>query len=212
MNFVILISSFVISIIIIITIYIFLFKKEEIILDFKGIKYRDADHWKDIIPLTEDKPINYLEIGVFHGANIISIANSYGKHTKSKLYCIDPFIDYKDFKDIYRTYMYNIKSNGVSEKITTFKGFSKDIAPKLDDNFFDIIYIDGDHEPESALEDAVISFRKLKIGGYMIFDDYEFGGSEMTQKGIDAFVSGYHKRIKILNINYQGQSFIQKIK
>ena len=34
--------------------------------------------------------------------------------------------------------------------------------PKFKDEFFDIIYIDGNHEPEYVLEDAVLSFRKLK--------------------------------------------------
>jgi hypothetical protein len=35
----------------------------------------------------------------------------------------------------------------------------------------DIIYIDGNHGPEYVLEDADLSFRKLK-NGIMIFDDY----------------------------------------
>ena len=29
----------------------------------------------------------------------------------------------------------------------------------------------------------------------MIFDDYGWGGPDLTQKGIDGFLSGYHKRI-----------------
>jgi len=61
-----------------------------------------------------------------------------------------------------------------------------------------MIYIDGNHEPEYVLEDAVLSFRKLKVGGIMIFDDYCWGGPDMTKRGIDGFLSGYHKRITIL--------------
>ena len=32
----------------------------------------------------------------------------------------------------------------------------------------------------------------------MIFDDYGWGGPDLTQKGIDGFLSGYHKRINYL--------------
>jgi hypothetical protein len=60
-----------------------------------------------------------------------------------------------------------------------------------------------------VLEDAVLSFRKLKKNGFMIFDDYGWGGPDLTQKGIDAFLSGYHKKIKVLGIQ-DAQVFIQK--
>ena len=79
----------------------------------------------------------------------------------------------------------------------------------MEDNFFDIIYIDGNHEPEYVLEDAVLSFRKLKNNGIMIFDDYGWGGPDLTQKGIDGFLSGYHKRITKLG-EKQSQIFIRK--
>ena len=44
----------------------------------------------------------------------------------------------------------------------------------------------------------------------MIFDDYGWGGPDLTQKGIDAFISGYYKRIKVLG-NENGQMFVQRI-
>jgi hypothetical protein len=45
----------------------------------------------------------------------------------------------------------------------------------------------------------------------MIFDDYGWGGPDETQKGIDGFLSGYHKRIKILGSIKDSQVFIQKL-
>ena len=36
---------------------------------------------------------------------------------------------------------------------------------------YDIIYIDGSHEARDVLEDAVLAYRLLKIGGLLIFDD-----------------------------------------
>jgi predicted O-methyltransferase YrrM len=85
------------------------------------------------------------------------------------------------------------------------------MVPQLQDNFFDIIYIDGNHEPEYVLEDAVLSFRKLKVGGILIFDDYGWGGPDLTKKGIDGFLSGYHKRITFLGEKIT-QVFVRKIR
>jgi hypothetical protein len=95
--------------------------------------------------------------------------------------------------------------------MTIRRGFSRDVIPTLDDAYFDIIYIDGNHEPEYVLEDAVLSFRKLKVGGYLIFDDYGWGGPDLTQRGIDGFLRGYHKRIDVDNIRiHNTQVFVKK--
>lgn len=183
--------------------------------NFEGTTYRTAESWNSIIPL-DNKPIKYLEIGAFYGANLISVAKSYGKHNESILYAIDPWEDYKNYPEykgeianIYNSFMKNIKNSGEEHKIKVIRGYSNNEVPKLEDNYFDIIYIDGNHEPEYVLEDAVLAFRKLKSGGYMIFDDYGWGGPDLTQKGIDAFIGGYHKKIKVLNIS--DQAFIQKL-
>ena len=147
-------------------------------------------------------PIHYLEIGTFYGANLFSVANSYGLHSNSQLICIDPWEDYDDYPEyknqqqtVYDTFLNNLENSGQKDKIHVHRGYSNKVVPTLQDNFFDIIYIDGNHEPEYVLEDAVLCFRKLKVGGIMVFDDYGWGGPDLTQKGIDGFLSGYHKRI-----------------
>jgi len=187
--------------------------------NFTGLAFKTADNWFPIInkEYYENKPIKYLEIGTSHGSNIIYVSKTYGAHPESKLYCIDPWIDYKDYpeyknnqKNIYNIFLKNITNSGEKDKIIINRRFSNKEIVKLEDNFFDIIYIDGNHEPEYVLEDAVLSFRKLKVGGIMIFDDYGWGGPDLTKKGIDGFLSGYHKKIELLNINHNAQTFIRK--
>uniref|UniRef100_A0A6C0K3H0 Methyltransferase n=1 Tax=viral metagenome TaxID=1070528 RepID=A0A6C0K3H0_9ZZZZ len=187
--------------------------------NFVGTQYRLANNWFDNIDLNnyKDKQINYLEVGTFYGANILSVANSYGSHNNSKLYCIDPWEDYDEYSEyknqqatIYKSFISNIEKSGVKDKIIINRGYSNFEIPKFKDEFFDIIYIDGNHEPEYVLEDAVLSFRKLKKNGIMIFDDYGWGGPDSTQRGIDAFLSGYHKRIIYLG-EKESQVFIKKI-
>jgi len=187
--------------------------------DFTGITYRTADNWIYHINLLnyQNRPINYLEIGAFYGANLLSVERTFAKNPGSKLYCIDPWEDYSDYpeykgqqKSIYDCFLSNIKNSGISDKIEISRGYSNIELPKFEDEFFDMIYIDGNHEPQYVLEDAVISFRKLKKNGIMIFDDYGWGGPDLTQRGIDAFISGYHKVIKNLGMR-DNQVFVQKL-
>ena len=54
--------------------------------NFIGTTYRTANNWFDSIALSdyENIPINYLEIGAFYGANLLSVADTYCKHIDSK--------------------------------------------------------------------------------------------------------------------------------
>ena len=158
-----------------------------------------------------------MEIGTFHGANIISVGLTYGLHKESKLYCIDPWEDYDEYDEYkneqsrnYETFIENVKNSGFEDKIIINRGFSNKEINKFDDNFFDIIYIDGNHEADYVLEDAVSSFRKLKVNGILIFDDYGWYSSHEVEKAVDAFVSAYCKRIEYLKL-VDKQVFIKKI-
>ena len=186
---------------------------------FQGKSYHLSDNWEWHMHVEDYslRPINYLEIGTFYGANLLSVANYYGKHPESKLYAIDPWIDYNEYPEykgeqtnIYNTFLENVRNSGHSDRITIKRGYSNEEVPKLPDDFFDIIYIDGNHEPEFVLEDAVLSFRKLKHGGVMIFDDYGWGGADLTKRGIDAFLSGYRDKITRIREPRHNQLFIKK--
>jgi len=183
---------------------------------FEGVTYRTAENWLGAIPLTLG-PIRYLEIGTFYGANLFSVGQTYAAHPDSKMVCIDPWIDYADYSEyktqqesIYETFQRNLEASGQKEKIAVVRGFSHSEIPKLEDESFDIIYIDGNHEPEYVCEDAVLAFRKLKVGGTMIFDDYGWGGPDLTQRGIDGFRSAYHKRISANQPCIDSQVFVRK--
>lgn len=188
--------------------------------NFNGTPYRLADNWYKFLDVNQfnNIPINYIEIGAFYGANLFSVANSYCVHKDSKLIAIDPWQDYNEYpeyknrqNEIYETFKKNLNSFEHKNKIQIMRGFSNQELLKLPDNNFDIIYIDGNHEPEYVLEDAVLCFRKLKNNGFLIFDDYGWGGPDLTKRGIDAFTNGYFKRIKILGI-LESQVFCKKIK
>ena len=182
---------------------------------FEGEKYRLCNNWYDILPVDEfnNRAIKYLEIGSFYGANIISVAENYGSHYESELFCIDPYVDYNEYSEykgkqenIYTSFLKNIEPY---KNIKHIRGFSHKEIPKFEDDFFDLIYIDGNHEPDFVLEDAVLSFRKLRPGCILIFDDFGWGGPYLTTRGIMGFLDSYNKKIQYLGYN-ETQVFIKK--
>jgi Methyltransferase domain len=72
------------------------------------------------------------------------------------------------------------------------------IVPGFEDNFFDIIFVDGNHETEFVYKDGCIAFEKVKSGGYIVFDDYLPYWSQ-TMVGIDNFLEEYKDKIDILH-------------
>jgi predicted O-methyltransferase YrrM len=183
---------------------------------FKGPVYRLSDNWRDIIPDSfADKPVNYLEIGAFLGANVISVDRTFCRHPESRIFCIDPWSDYSEYNEYTGEQESNFELFTENtqcidpKKLIVKRGLSQTEIPKLLDNYFDLIYIDGNHKPEFVLEDAVLAFRKLKVGGYMIFDDVGWAGDLGPLKGIEGFCHGYYLRIEQLGVkNYQ--CFVRK--
>jgi predicted O-methyltransferase YrrM len=193
-------------------------KKENLPVSyFNGTWYgkRPGIDWSNYLQV--NGPINYLEVGVLHGANLLQIAETYAKHPDSKMYCIDPwqdYIEYNEYKGLqnksWDTFNSNLNRSIHKHKIIVNRGFSHHILPTFENEFFDVIFIDGNHETEFVYKDGVMSFDKLKHGGYMIFDDYDSSGRNWpeTKLGIDNFIEEYNDRIKILSPRNSFMQFI----
>jgi hypothetical protein len=169
--------------------------------------------WKIAVP-EDDRPINYLEIGVFKGENIVDMSKSYCKHPDSKMYCVDPWIDYNEYPEykgkiesVHSIFMETIVKENLQEKIVIHRDFSHNIVPTFENEFFDIAFIDGNHETEFVYKDAIMTFPKVKSEGYLIFDDYDW---KKTKIGINKFINEYRSSFKDI-IMTDFQLFIQKL-
>ena len=177
------------------------------------------DNWMVLVDPApfHNRPINYLEIGAHRGCNLICVALTYARDPESKLFAIDPWDDYNEYPE-YKGYQSQIEASfhknislfeNVKARVKAMKGYSHELVPTFPNEYFDIIYVDGNHQPEYVLEDGVLSFRKLKTNGIMIFDDYNYCGLDVTKRGVDAFLTAYRDRIEYLGF-YGGQIFLRK--
>lgn len=68
-------------------------------------------------------------------------------HPESKTVAIDLWGDYAWHHDIYKSFLENCENFGFKDKVEMIRGLSHIEVPKLQDEYFDMIYIDANHEP-----------------------------------------------------------------
>ena len=173
--------------------------------------------WRNYVPIP-NYPIKYLEIGCADGGNAIIVSRSYCSHPESKIYCVDPWMDYNEYQEYkgqqeiaWNTFNANVQNSGQISKFVIHRGLSDNVVPTFEDNFFDMIFVDGHHGTEYVYRDGVMSFNKLKSGGFIIFDDYTPAWAE-TVIGIDMFLSEYSEKIRLISpTTPYHQCIIQKL-
>lgn len=189
--------------------------------------------WDLIIP--QMSPSRILEIGSYEGASTCYLIDSLSQQGPLEIHCIDSWeggIEHKNAEGaeaemaaVEQRFLHNTRLSKSMARNTVdlqcHKGYSDTEMAKLMaaglQGYFDLIYIDGSHQAPDVLCDAVLSFRLLKIGGFIIFDDYLW--SEPLSQGvdpvrcpkmaIDAFTNIYCRKTRIFSLPLS-QLYLQK--
>lgn len=194
---------------------------------FDGVK----PAWDSLMP--HINPTKILEIGSYEGASACYLIETLAQKRDIEIHCLDTWeggIEHKilgfKLQSLEKRFLRNVEiaKSIASHKVNlvTHKGFSDDELPKLiasgSAGYFDLIYVDGSHQAPDVLSDAILSFKLLKINGYMIFDDYLW--SEQLSYGIDpircpkiaidAFTNIFCRKISIMNAHLS-QLIVRKI-
>jgi hypothetical protein len=150
------------------------------------------------------------EIGVWRGdfsKRIHSIAKP------KKLFLIDPWLFFDDIsyaKDKLTKYTQEAQDTRYASVLKIFQNqidngsvsilrmTSKEALPQFDDNFFDFVYIDGNHEYEFVKFEIENYYTKTKPGGILSGDDYRLLG---VQTAVNEFIAknNLHKYLEIKN-------------
>lgn len=145
------------------------------------------------------------EIGVYRGRfseQILRIARP------RELHLIDPWKHEKG--EVYRKALFGGRSQGgqagmdaclervrskfardiAAGRVVIHRGFSGDVISRFPDQYFNWIYIDGNHLYDFVRQDLELAFRKTQSGGVICGDDYMDGGwwQGDVKKAVDEFI------------------------
>ena len=158
------------------------------------------------------KPCMFLEIGSFEGMSTIWMLENILTEERSQIFCIDAWAEWTG--DAFVRFVSNINKTGFRDKVRIVKGDSSEELRIFPNDYFDFIYVDGNHDEKAVIKDAIGSFRVLKRGGIIAFDDYLLGvrypnshGSKAmngsAKKAIDYFIETFKDELDVIHNDYQ---------
>ncbi|MEQ9484633.1 class I SAM-dependent methyltransferase [Coleofasciculus sp. F4-SAH-05] len=184
--------------------------------------FRKGQNPRDILLRKMPKNSICAEIGVYKGnfsAKIIEVVQP------AKLHLIDPWI-YEE-EDTYKTSLYGGQKGKNQEnmdniyqsvkerfqdqinpnRIVVHRSTSLQTAEQFEDNYFDWVYIDGNHLYEFVKKDLETYYKKVKAGGYITGDDY--GATQMWwEDGVKKAVDEFRAKSSCKTVLIQGGQFI----
>ena len=150
--------------------------------------------------------LKFLQIGTYTGDCSKWLLDNVLTKQSSTLTDIDTWLGSNeavhkemDFSDVEKVYDDKVSKYG---NVIKYKGTSESFLTIAEENSFDFIYIDGDHTANAVYKDASLSFKALKVGGIIAFDDYDWchdsKDPDLSPKiGIDKFIKEYLDKIYI---------------
>lgn len=140
------------------------------------------------------------EIGVWRGAYSYALLR---RIPNLKLYGIDAWQPYRGYKD-YPDDLYQIAHNLAKDRVKGYnceliKGWSNETCNYFSDEFFDFVFIDGNHSYEGVVEDLANWAKKVRKGGIVYghdFDDYS-SRKRWKEMGVINAVTGWCNQYRI---------------
>jgi hypothetical protein len=129
--------------------------------------------WEKIV--NKISKIKYLEIGSFEGRSAVFVKELDNLESLTAVDTFEGSDEHKniDFKKVYENFKYNLTLGGGSEdKNINFFKTTSDSFFENNKNYYNLIYIDGNHRYEQVKKDFINSFNFLENNGYIICDDF----------------------------------------
>ena len=155
------------------------------------------------LPKDKNAKFDYLEIGCFEGLSSLYVLSKYNAVNAFLIDVWDmPNPNSKTLSNNFDKVEKAFDENLSDYTFTKVKDDSVISMRKLlkEDKSFDFIYIDGSHNGEYILSDAIEAFKILKKDGLIFFDDflqYDKSRDLQSYEGIEKFLTLYSNFLKI---------------
>jgi predicted O-methyltransferase YrrM len=173
-------------------------------------------YWETWLRFTADRKVaKILEIGSFEGRSTCAMIEHFGQKARLCVDCVDdwqgsPEHRQFDMAAVEQRFNRNIARavGRVGNRIDVYKhkGKSAEILSALMKEHlssFDLVFVDGSHQPCDVLTDLVLSYHLCAVGGRIVCDDYLWNnaphGSQdllmMPRLAIDAFAHAFIRKV-----------------
>lgn len=142
------------------------------------------DKWTKLTAEFAGRPVRFLEIGSHEGRSACWWLDNVLTHPGASLVCVDPWTVLPQ-----REALFDRNTADRADQVTKIKATSAVALPGMARRSIDLAYIDGSHEAADVMLDALLVLPLMKIGGVMLFDDYEWVDTHrhvMPKVAIDA--------------------------
>ena len=186
-----------------------------------------APNWRKWLGHLAGKPnVQGLEIGVFKGESAEWMLENIFTHDTARYACVDTWTGgaehVRDGDDMEAVRLEALARVGrFYPRSVLFQESSESFLARcrfelIDEcGQFDFLYIDGAHDAQNVLRDAVLGWECLKVGGVMIFDDYLWedmpDALDRPRRAIDAFWNCYQRQAQMLSVCNEWQVALKKI-
>lgn len=175
--------------------------------------------WMRVLgPLVGAPGVRYLEVGVYEGRSFCWVLDNVLTGMCCEAVAVDPWEERTstdggalDMAAARERFHANVDSVRRGVRVTTAGSLNaygtrraaEMVATGRPPANFDVVYIDGDHTAASTLEDAVLAFRMLRVGGLIGFDDCAWTRNPLDARdwdvpytGVVAFMSCHRDRLQ----------------
>jgi predicted O-methyltransferase YrrM len=149
---------------------------------------RHAPQWDPLLQPLEGQKATILELGSFEG---LSTAYLLWRLPDALITAVDTFAGEPSGPETEQRFDHNIAlvdKNRVEKIVApTYEALPRLLA---DGRRFHFIYVDASHHVLDVIVDAALSWRMLRPGGVIVFDDYGIGGDPQRRptEAVDAFM------------------------
>jgi predicted O-methyltransferase YrrM len=165
-----------------------------------------------LLKLKGKEDLVFLQIGAYTGDASIWLLDNILTDPTSFLVDVDTWAG-SDEK-IHKTLDWNVIENTYLTRtkeytnLHTYKATSDEFFANSEKYEYDFIYIDGDHTASAVRSDAENSWKMLKSGGILAFDDYlwkhDSNNPELSPApAINSFIEQHYSELEVIVKNYQ---------